>query len=80
MTLDMSKLYQIKVPDLLKGALVAAGTVIFANLYPTIQSGTLPTIHDITVTLPYGLAAFVSYIGKNFFTNSAGSFATKEPS
>jgi len=79
MTIDMSKLYQIKIPDLLKGALVAAGTVIFASLAPSIQSGVLPTMHEITTTFPYGLAAFGSYIVKNFFTNSDGKFAVKDP-
>lgn len=65
--------------DLGKGILVAFGTVFLGALYGTLNSGTFPTGADLKTWALAGLAAAVSYLLKNLFTNSSNQLAKPEP-
>lgn len=73
-----SAIFKLNFKDLFKGFLVAAITVIVAGLYTTISDGSFPDWAELKTLGLAGLAAGVSYLLKNFFTNSSDEFATKE--
>jgi len=64
--------------DLGKGILIAFGTVFFLGLYQILNEGRLPTLAELGASALAGLAATLSYILKNFFTNSKNKLAEKE--
>lgn len=79
MKLIGEKLGQLKSNDLLKGFITAMITVIVTSLYSSIQSGTIPTDWLFWKTqLMLGLGAGLSYLIKNFLTNSDDKFLKKE--
>jgi hypothetical protein len=63
-----SKLFRINLNDTLKGLVVAVGGAVFTVVQNSIEIGNLK--FDWTNIWHIALAAFVAYIGKNFFTNS----------
>ena len=75
---------QIGKSDLVKGAIMAALTAL-ALAGKTLLSGFLatpiiyPTSTDAIHIGSIGAVAFVSYLVKNFFTNSNDEFMKKEP-
>jgi hypothetical protein len=64
-----SQKFSLKVRDFLKGALVAVGTAVLPNLITILNSGIFPKKEQLILTGIAGLAAFLTYIGKNFFTD-----------
>jgi hypothetical protein len=60
----------INIADLLKGAMVAAGTVVLSLIGGMVQSGTTPTEADLILSVKAGGIAAISYLVKNLFTNS----------
>jgi hypothetical protein len=74
----MSKLFSINGLDVLKGFLVAAGTVIITGIYTSLQSGALPSVAVLEQLGTAGLGAGIAYLLKNFFTNSTGQIAASE--
>jgi uncharacterized membrane protein len=74
-----SKLFTLAAPDWLKGLIMAGISAVVTYAYQAIQSGTL---FNVTFLKGMGLAAagaILSYLIKNFFTNSQDKFATPEP-
>jgi len=64
--------------DIGKGFLIAVGTVIVSGLVATIQAGTIPTLTQLGTLGLAGLSAGIVYLGKQFFTNSAGQLGSTE--
>lgn len=65
--------------DLAKGAVVFALTAVLTSIYPIVQSGGLPTIDQLKAIGLSALAAFIAYLLKNLFTNSAGTPGPEKP-
>ena len=65
--------------DIGKGLLIAFGTVFFLGLGQYFDAGVLPTLGQLGTLALAGLAAALSYILKNLFTNSENKLAEKEP-
>lgn len=65
-----SKYLTVNALDLVKGSIVAAGTVILSLLGTMIQSGAYLTEEQLIVAVKAGVLAAISYLVKNMFTNS----------
>jgi len=74
-----AKLFSVNAKDLFKATIVAAGTGAGVVLYPIFQSGRIPTKADLMIAGGSALAAGISYLLKNMFTNSKDEFAKAEP-
>jgi hypothetical protein len=75
----MSDFLKINTRDLVKGAVVAILAVITSGLVTILESGAMPTIAQLKGIGMVALTAGVSYLLKNFLTNSADEVMTKEP-
>jgi VIT1/CCC1 family predicted Fe2+/Mn2+ transporter len=64
--------------DLVNGLVVAFLSSFLTGLVATLEAGTLPTLAQLKSSLLVGLAAGVSYLLKNFLTNSQGQLMTTE--
>lgn len=64
--------------DIGKGILIAFGTVFFLGVGQILESGIFPTLAELGTLALAGLAAALSYILKNLFTNSQNKLAEKE--
>lgn len=73
-----SKIFNWSWYDLLKGAVVAASTAGLAGLSQQLDIGHIPTAAEGKVMIISAAAAFVSYMLKNFFSNSDGKIAKGE--
>lgn len=60
----------INVRDLVKGAAVAAGTVMLSLIGTMIESGAAITEEQLITSVKVGILAAISYLIKNVFTNS----------
>ena len=60
----------INIADLVKGATVAAGTVMLSLIGSMIESGAFITDAQLIIAVKTGVLAAVSYLIKNVFTNS----------
>jgi len=74
--IEKSKIFGVNVRDILYGTIIAALGAILTALYQMLT--TTPIIFDWRGILLAGLTAGISYIIKNFFSNSNGKFAKKE--
>lgn len=73
-----TKLFSINYRDFFKGAILAVITAGITFLANELQIG---SSIDVTLFKRMGIAAVIallSYLAKNFFTNSKDEFATKE--
>jgi hypothetical protein len=68
----MSLFGKINWLDVLKGFIVAVGTVVLTGVYTALQSGTLPTLAQLETLGLAGLGAGLAYLLKNIFSNNAG--------
>lgn len=76
-----AKFLSIGSKDLIKGAIMALITAVLTGLYNCITNEHLPcTWDDFKPILIVGFGSAISYLLKNFFTNSEDKFATKEDS
>lgn len=64
--------------DILKGAIVAGLAIILTGVGNILQTGVFPNWDSLVPILLTGLSAFLAYILKNIFTNSAGQILTSE--
>ena len=64
--------------DYIRSAIVAAGTAIGMTVLPILQSGNVPTLAQLKTAGISGIAAAVTYILKNYFTNSQDKIAKAE--
>lgn len=76
MLTQLSDFLKINILDLVKGAITAAFAAILAIVYPIVESGSL--VFDWNSIWKAALIAAVSYLLKNFFTNSDGQMFKKE--
>jgi hypothetical protein len=60
----------VNIADLVKGATVAAGTVMLSLISSMIESGAFITDAQLIMAMKTGVLAAVSYLIKNVFTNS----------
>ena len=76
-----SNFFNLNWADLGKGLLIAFLTALLGGILELIQAGTLPTTWvQFQPILELSLAASVSYLLKNLFTNSEGQLAKGEKS
>jgi hypothetical protein len=64
--------------DLIKGAIMTAGTAVATALLPMLQSGKMPDLNTVQVAITAGITTGIVYLLKNIFTNSQGMLG-KEP-
>jgi hypothetical protein len=69
---------KINVSDLLKGFLIAFLTASLTGLIETLELGSLPSLASMKVHAIAGLVAGLSYLIKNFLTNTNGDLLKKE--
>lgn len=74
----MSNFGSINWLDIGKGLLIAFGTVFLLGIGEILNSGVFPTLAQIGNLAIAGAAAALSYIIKNFFTNSNNKLGEKE--
>jgi len=74
----MSKLFSINWFDLGKGLIVTFFTTFISSLISFLDTLQFPDIQDFRRILLAGVAAGLSYLLKNFFTNSQGKIFIKE--
>jgi hypothetical protein len=60
----------VNIADLIKGATVAAGTVMLSLISSMIESGAFITDAQLIMAVKTGVLAAMSYLIKNVFTNS----------
>jgi hypothetical protein len=72
-------LYHLALPDWGKAALLAISGAILTSIYAAIQSPTGLDGAAIKTAVAAGVSAGISYLIKNFFTNSNNELATPEP-
>jgi hypothetical protein len=75
-----SKFLKLNATDFIKGLVLAAITALITGTYELIQSGWALTFDWITwkPIIMTTAAAALSYLIKNFFTNSSGNVLTAE--
>lgn len=73
-----SKFLSLDLKDLLKGAIVAVVTALLTGLYELITAGGDLTWLNFKPVLLTSLAALISYLLKNMFTNSEGDILVAE--
>jgi Na+/H+ antiporter NhaA len=71
-----STLYGVNLRDLFYGSIVAVFGAILAAIHQILI--TYPVVFDWKNILGIGLTSGISYILKNFFSNSQGNFAKTE--
>lgn len=76
----MSDFLKINTRDLVKGAVVAVLAVVTSGLVTILESGALPTVQQLKGIGMVALTAGVSYLLKNFLTNSQDEVLKKEQS
>lgn len=65
--------------DLIKGIVMAAIAAILTGLYTSIESGHLPsTMAELKPIAISAIGAAITYLMKNFFSNSDGKFLKPE--
>jgi len=67
-----SEFMKLAKSDLMKGAFLAAITIIVTGVGNILTTGALPTWEALLTILSTGGIAFLSYLVKNLFSNSAG--------
>jgi xanthine/uracil/vitamin C permease (AzgA family) len=75
----MSDFLKINVRDLVKGSVVAVLAVLTSSLVTILESGALPTVEQLKKIGLIALTAGVSYLIKNFLTNSQDEVMKKDP-
>lgn len=61
---------KLNLKDLVRGALLAAGTSVMASVATAVNSGELPNMQQIQIAAAAGLCAGLTYLLKNILTNS----------
>lgn len=74
----MSKFLNLNANDLLKGVVVTIIAILTRGIYQITDSGSVPTTDQLSAIGWAALTAGVSYLLKNFLTNSNGDFLTRE--
>ena len=64
--------------DALKGFIVAILMIVLSGITTSLDSGHLPDLAQLKTLLIIGFGSGVSYLLKNWLTNSSDEFLTKE--
>jgi len=75
----MSKLFTLNISDFTKGFAVAVIAALLTGVQQYASAGTVPTWVQLKTIGLVALGAGVSYIIKNFLTNSEGALLKAEP-
>ena len=70
----MSEFLKLNWRDVLRGAIVMAGTAVLIAILPILESGSLPTVGELKVIGIAAASSGIAYFLKNLFTNSEGEF------
>jgi hypothetical protein len=73
-----SKYFSLNLKDFFKSIQVAITTSIIPSVMVIIEQGRLPLLNELKEIGFVGLAAWLGYLLKNFFTNSKDEFLTNE--
>ena len=65
-----SAMYSLKKSDWLKGLLVAVGATILPAIISLLSNGNFPNAGQLKAILIGGLSAGLTYVAKNFFTDT----------
>ena len=81
---DTGKMFSLGVKDLVKGGITAALTIIIMGAITMLNGlvavpAVMPTTRDLVNLLIVGIISFLSYVAKNYLTNSNDQFLKKEP-
>ena len=68
-----SNFLNLNLNDVLKGVVVAFLSTALVSVVDILNAGHLPGAEELKVAASVGLAAAVSYLLKNLFTNSQGN-------
>ena len=74
-----SNFLSLGMKDLIRSVIVASGTAALTVLIPVLQGGGVPTPENYRVAGLSAIAAGLSYLLKNLFTNSKDQLAKPEP-
>jgi hypothetical protein len=73
----MSKFLTLDRVDIIKGAIVAAGTAVGASLIGILNAGAFPSQSDLRSAGIAAASALIAYLLKNLVTNSNGDIGRK---
>ena len=76
--MNSSGLFTLQSMDFIKGAVIAALTVMLGGILQILQNNALPTVEQLKVLGITGLTAAIAYIIKNFFSNNQGTMLVKD--
>jgi hypothetical protein len=76
--MERSKFMSLNQRDLLRGLIVAFGTAATTQLVAVLQAGSVPTVMQLKFAALSGIAAGMTYLVKNMFTNSNGQMVKGE--
>lgn len=74
----MSKLFKLDLSDAYKALIMVVLGAILGSITEIVNLGRLPEEHEWKSAFMLGLGSGLTYIMKNFFTNSKGEFAENE--
>lgn len=74
----MSKLFKLNIDDAYKTLIMVILGAIIGSITEIVNLGRLPEEHEWKSAFMLGLGSGLTYIMKNFFTNSQGQFAENE--
>jgi hypothetical protein len=70
--MEKSNFARLNLRDLLRGAVVAAGTAAGTIIAASLKNGELPTARQLQIAAGVGVCAGMAYLAENFFTNHKG--------
>ena len=73
-----ANLFNLNWRDVLKGLIMAFISAVVTGVYQLIQTNGIISWVTIKPVIVVGIGAGLSYLIKNYFTNSTDQFATKE--
>lgn len=74
----MSKLFSLRLQDLLKSTIIFMIASILQAFHSILSQNQLPSMEQSREIVAIAFTTGVSYLVKNFFTNSKGKFLSKE--
>ena len=74
-----ANLFNLNWRDVLKGLIMAFISAVVTGVYQLIQTNGIISWVTIKPVIVVGIGAGLSYLIKNYFSNSQTQFATKEP-
>jgi glucan phosphoethanolaminetransferase (alkaline phosphatase superfamily) len=76
--MNFSGFFKLNLRDAVNGFLIAFLTAFISGVVSALNSGLFPSIAELKAFALIGITAGVSYITKNFLSNSKGELLKKE--